>query len=64
MLKLQNEQAVCLRKEWHKVLRNSIQRERHGQLIWKAININFTRNVLIRGFIIVASAKTSTPQQL
>ena len=48
-----SERTVYSRNVWHKVLRNSVQRERHSQLTWKAIDINFMHDILIRDFITV-----------
>ena len=50
---------VYSKKVWHNVLRNSVQRERHSQLTWKAIDINFARDVLMQDFIMVAIHETN-----
>ena len=52
-LKLQSERTVYLRKVWHNALRNSVQRERHSQLTWKAIDVNFACDILIQDFVMV-----------
>ena len=63
-MKLQSERTVYSRKVWHNVLRTLVQRERHSQLTWKAIDINFMHDILIRDFIMVAILETDSESDM